>query len=229
MPQQSGPQNPSLVVSYLVLRRAIGIIGLALPFVLALGKIVFEGPGIQSSISAYYHTDMRDVLVGSLCAIGVFLMSYRGYERRDEIAGRLGSVFAIGVALIPTAPAVGATALEKVLSATHFGLAGLFFGTLAYFSIVLFTETAPDAKPTRKKLQRNVIYRVCGYTMLATVGLIGLFTLPSVFPLVERFTPRFWLEALGIVAFGVSWLVKGETILKDQETPSATRAAAAKD
>ena len=229
MPQQSGPQNSSLVVSYLVLRRAIGIIGLALPFVLALGKIVFEGPGIQSSISAYYHTDMRDVLVGSLCAIGVFLMSYRGYERRDEIAGRLGSVFAIGVALIPTAPAVGATALENALSAAHFGLAGLFFGTLAYFSIVLFTETAPDAKPTRKKLQRNVIYRVCGYTMLATVGLIGLFTLPSVFPLAERFTPRFWLEALGIVAFGVSWLVKGETILKDQETRSATRAAAAKD
>lgn len=229
MSQQSSPQNSSLLISYLGLRRAIGIIGLALPFVLALGKIVFEGPGIQSSISAYYHTDMRDVLVGSLCAIGVFLMSYRGYERRDEIAGRLGSVFAIGVALVPTAPTVGATPLENTLSAAHFGLAGLFFGTLAYFSIVLFTETAPGAKPTRRKLQRNLIYRVCGYIMLATVGLIGFFTLPSIFPLVERFTPRFWLEALGIVAFGVSWLVKGETILKDQETPTATRAATARN
>jgi hypothetical protein len=227
MPQQSSPQNSSLLISYLSLRRATGIIGLALPFVLALGKIVFEGPGIQSSISAYYHTIMRDVLVGSLCAIGVFLMSYRGYERRDEIAGRLGCIFAIGVALIPTAPRLGATPLENILSAAHFWLAGLFFGTLAYFSIVLFTETAPGAKPTRQKLQRNVIYRVCGYTMLATVALIGFFTLPSVFPLVERFTPRFWLESLGIVAFGVSWLVKGETILKDQETPSAMRAAAA--
>ena len=26
----------------------------------------------------------------------------------------------------------------------------------------------------------------------------------------------FWLEALAIVAFGVSWLVKGEAILKDR-------------
>jgi len=27
--------------------------------------------------------------------------------------------------------------------------------------------------------------------------------------------PIYWLEALAIVAFGVSWLIKGETILKD--------------
>ena len=37
---------------------------------------------------------------------------------------------------------------------------------------------------------------------------------------VEQLAPRFWLEAIAIVAFGVSWLTKGEAILKDQETPS---------
>src|SRR6266852_8308761 len=91
MNPQPNPQD-SLVLSYLGLRKAVGIIGFALPFVLAIA-----GPGIQGSISCYYYTDMRNVLVGSLCAIGVFLMSTRGYDLRDEIAGRLACVFAIGV------------------------------------------------------------------------------------------------------------------------------------
>jgi hypothetical protein len=28
--------------------------------------------------------------------------------------------------------------------------------------------------------------------------------------------PVFWLESLAVEAFGVSWLTKGETILKDE-------------
>jgi len=40
MAQQSGPQNSILVISYLGLRKAIGILEVALPFVLALGHIL---------------------------------------------------------------------------------------------------------------------------------------------------------------------------------------------
>ncbi len=79
MNQQSGPQD-SLVLSYLTLRKAVGIIGCALPFVLVIGTAVLQGSGIQASISGYYYTDMRNVFVGSLCAIGIFLMSCRGYS-----------------------------------------------------------------------------------------------------------------------------------------------------
>src|SRR5664279_4207021 len=102
MSQQSDIEG-SLVRSYLTLRKAVGIIGMSLPFVLVFGKWLFESPGIQNSISAYYYTGMRNVLVGSLCAIGVFLFSYRGYKT-DGPAGILASVFSIGVALFPTAP-----------------------------------------------------------------------------------------------------------------------------
>jgi hypothetical protein len=35
--------------------------------------------------------------------------------------------------------------------------------------------------------------------------------------MVERFEPRFWLESIAIVVFGISWLTKGEAILKDQD------------
>jgi hypothetical protein len=32
---------------------------------------------------------------------------------------------------------------------------------------------------------------------------------------IRTLNPVFWLEAIAIVAFGVSWLVKGEAILGD--------------
>src|SRR6266849_4469895 len=215
MNQQSGPQG-FLVLSYLDLRKAVGIIGFALPFILAFGKILLQGPGIQSSISCYYYTDMRNVFVGSLCAIGVFLMSTRGYDRRDEIAGILACVFAIGVAFFPTTPYMCATSRDKLIVTMHLSFAALLFLTLAYFSFALFTKTAPDKNPTRQKLQRNTVYRVCGYTILASIFLMFVVALPAVKTVVERLTPVFWLESLAVVAFGVSWLTKGETILKDQ-------------
>jgi hypothetical protein len=234
MVQQSGPQNSILVISYLGLRKAIGILGVVLPFVLPFGQILLHALGIQSashcpvienSISYYYHTDMRNIFVGSMCAIGVFLMSYRGYDFRDARAGRFAFVCAIGVALFPTTPLPPAfppaTAAQKLIGGIHLTFAASLFLTLAYFSIKLFTETDPNKPPTRQKLQRNIVYRVSGYIILASIALIAVAALPPINAMVKQLEPRFWLEAIAIVAFGVSWLTKGETILKDQETPSA--------
>jgi len=230
MAQQSGPENSILVISYLGLRKAIGIIGFALPFVLLFGQILLHTLGIQNSlhspviensVSYYYHTDMRNIFVGSMCAIGVFLMSYRGYDRRDAIAGRFAFVCALGVALFPTSPLPVATPDQKLIGGIHLTFAALLFLTLAYFSIKLFTETDPNKTPTRQKLQRNVVYRVSGYIMLACIALIVVAALPPIKAMVEQLKPRFWLEAIAIVAFGISWLTKGEAILKDQEVPSA--------
>jgi hypothetical protein len=226
MAQQSGPQNSILVISYLNLRKAIGIIGVALPFVLAFGQILLHAlkiqsslhtPVIENSISSYYYTDMRNIFVGSMCAIGVFLMSYRGYDWRDAIAGRFAFVCAIGVALFPTSPLPVATADQKLIGGVHLTFAALLFLTLAYFSLMLFTETDPNKTPTRQKLKRNVVYRVSGYIMLACIALIAVAALPPIKAMVERFEPRFWLESIAIVAFGISWLTKGEAILKDQD------------
>jgi hypothetical protein len=33
---------------------------------------------------------------------------------------------------------------------------------------------------------------------------------------IRELDPVFWLESLAVVAFGVSWLTKGEMILKDE-------------
>lgn len=207
--------NDSLVISYLALRKGVGLIGLFLPFVLTIGNMFFAGLGIESSISGYYYTGMRDVLVGSLCAIGVFLMSYRGYERKDEIAGDVAAVCAIGVALFPTLPAAGATPSDAIISKLHAFFAACLFLTLAFFALVLFRKTDPTKPPTPKKKHRNMVYTVCGYTILACIALITVFELLLSGSPLSRLDPVFWLEAAAVVAFGISWLTKGEAILGD--------------
>ena len=203
-----------LVLSYLSLRRAVGLIGIALPFVLARGRILIDDAGLRGSMSSYYYSSMGDVFVGSMCAIGVFLMAYRGYERRDDFAGNLACFFALGVALLPTTPEAGATARQQLVGAFHLFFAAGLLLTLAYFSLALFRLSNPH--PTPQKLQRNKVYTVCGYTILACVAACAAVKLLPGNALLLKFSPVFWLEAVAVVAFGVSWLTKGEAILADK-------------
>jgi hypothetical protein len=208
---------PGLVISYLALRRTVGIIGTALPFVLVAGKWLLDGWGIQSSISGYYYTSMRDVFVGSICATGVFLLSYRGYDRADDLAGNLACVFAVGLSLCPTSPSTGASATQTLVGQIHLVFAAAYFLTLAYFSLVLFTKTHPNGRMTERKKQRNVIYAVCGYTILACLGLVAIDFAFLRHSALQAIDPVFWLETAAVVAFGVSWLTKGEAILADAD------------
>lgn len=61
------------------------------------------GQSVQQSMSSYYHTDMRDVFVGLLFAIGFFLMLYKGFSRSEDIALNLAGALAMCIALFPTA------------------------------------------------------------------------------------------------------------------------------
>jgi uncharacterized membrane protein len=209
--------NNTLVLSYLDLRKSVGVIGTLLPFVVSIGKILLDGPGILSSVSSYYYSVMGDVFVGSMCAIGVFLWSYKGYDWRDAVAGTIAAVCAIGGALLPIEPDTGATASQITIGNIHTGLAAVFFLALAYFALVLFRKTRPDVPPTLMKLVRNKVYTVCGYTILAAFALIAaVHFLPADSP-IRAVSPVFWIESLACVAFGISWFVKGEAILKDRK------------
>jgi len=90
--------------------------------------------------------------------------------------------------------------------------------TLAYFPK---TDSAKSIKPGGKKTaksKRNIVYRMCGWTMVASVALLSIYfllldagTIKTDFPVV------FVLETIAIEAFGISWLTKGETLLPDGE------------
>lgn len=208
------PQKDPFVISYLGLRKSIGVIAISLPFVLAIGKGLFEGPGLEYSISSYYYTVMRDVFVGSLCAIAIFLMSYRGPEPIDNLAGNLACGFALGIALFPTAPQIGATDAQQIIGMFHFIFAASFFLTLAYFSLVLFRRKSTN--PTPEKLLRNKIYTICGFTILVCIGFIVLVMQLPKGSSILNLNPVFFLESTAILAFGLSWFTKGEGILADQ-------------
>ncbi|KAA3615982.1 MAG: DUF998 domain-containing protein [Calditrichaeota bacterium] len=209
-------KQKDLVFSYLEHRKVIGILGITLPFIVSIGASLFFSNNLQNSISSYYHTGMRDVFVGILFVIGFFLLAYRGHERADDIAGDLACLFAIGVALFPTTGGKLSQATEMT-GYIHLAFAAAFFITLAYFSLKLFTKTNPDKTPTKKKFQRNKVYKTCGWTI---IGCIVIMAVLSFLPAgtkasLESLRPVFWLEAIAIIAFGISWFTKGEGILKD--------------
>ena len=169
---------------------------------------------MQRSISAYYYTVVGDVFVGSLCAQGVFLISYR-YRRVDSVVATAAGILVIAVALLPTAP-VGPTAQQSMIGTVHLICATLYYLTLAYYSYFIFTRTDPAGRPpTARKLLRNRVYRVCGVVVfgcLVGAGVTGM--LPGD-PL-GQLHPLFWFETLAGLAFGAAWLIKGETVLRDR-------------
>ena len=237
MPHSSNNSGP-FVLSALALRRAIGLLGTFLPLVLWLGAVILFRTRMQSSLSAYYHTGMGDVFVGTLCAIGVFFYAYRGYTEgghNDDKAGNFAGVFAIGVALFPTEPSGGLGVPATFTGIAHAVFAALLFLTLAYFSLVLFTKTHPGRPRTPEKRRRDWVYRAAGYTILASIALIGILgavrTLgllsPEVIQAVEALNPAFFLESIALTAFGISWAVKGQAILRDQDPAEQANSSSA--
>jgi len=202
------------LITYLHLRKVIGLLAISLPFILLIGNMmIFEKYNIQPSISDYYHTDMRDIFVGVLFAFGIFLFSYKGHEPKDNLAGNLACVFAVGVALFPTSrdPA-------NIAGYIHASSAALFFLTLSYFSLRLFIKTGTSTPSARQKL-RIKIYKACGLTMLVCMGLVIIyFALPaSMKDALAVYKPIFFLETAMIFAFGISWFTKGKGILADEK------------
>src|SRR5262249_30278534 len=150
MLQQVRTRDPGLI-SYLTLRKFVGLIGISLPFALVIIHTLLAHQAVLlGSVSGYYYTDVRGVLVGSLCAIGVFLFAYHGYNDWDDRLTNAAGVFAIGVALFPTAP-VNPSPLARNISYVHLACAGLLFAVLAVIPLWQFPKTDPWKGPPPRK------------------------------------------------------------------------------
>jgi hypothetical protein len=218
-------KNPA-VLSYYTMRRAVGVTALSLPFVLAFGYIFLSligpahalpNPLIERSISDYYHTPMRNYLVGSLCAIAAFLACSRGYDLRDEIAGYLAALLAVAVAIIPAVNPHHPTHTRyyEQLGRAHLIAAALMFLVLAYFCLHLFRKTSPEKPLTRRKRHRNRVYLVCGIVITAALSVMISLTIKRVQAALWPTGIVFYTESMGLFAFGLAWLVKGEVFLRD--------------
>jgi len=234
---QGGPVG--YVFSYLNLRRIVGVIGILLPVVLRVGVTIFGLPE-PYSVSGYYYSPMRNVLVASLCVLGIFLIAYRGYDRLDSRITNVAGGAAIGVAFFPTS--------NPLFSPAWVGRLHPYFAAVAILSLALmalqFTRSQPAdqsqrsgetrrawlkdieymgrallfryedrARKSRKNV-RNHIYSACAWAIL--VGVVLAF-LQNFWPESAKNLTQwvYWFESLAIVAFGFSWLVKGGAMLAD--------------
>lgn len=216
-------RKDALILSYLGLRKIVGVMALCLPLVLAVGKVLVGSPGLESSISGYYYSEMRNIFVGSMCVIGLFLAACRGYDRRDAIAGTFAGVCAIGLALFPTGPDGAEQARGYVfhhwhipVGWIHLAFAAALFLTVAYFCLFLFTLTTANGMTHCKRI-RNRVYRACGYTILACITLCIITKFLEGAPWLNGLHPIFWFESIAVMAFGLAWLTKSEVFLKDQQ------------
>ncbi|PCH96741.1 MAG: hypothetical protein COB84_04505 [Rhodobacteraceae bacterium] len=219
------------IMSLYHVRQALGYLGLALPVILIFGGVLMQGQicsgtlaepnTICPSISDTFHSPLREIFVGTMCAIGVFLFAYKGYEKQqgeflsDAMLARIAGASAILVALFPVGGGqdVALSLTQSILGKTltqyvHFASALTFFACLAVFCLVKF--------PNTNTVSRRWIYRLCG--KLIVVGLIGIvasflvkqFGSPAAEIWVISWDTVFWAEAIGVWAFAFSWLVKGK-------------------
>ncbi len=221
-PAKSASRSEQLIISFLSIRKAIGILGIALPILLLIGTFLLNDcDQIQGSISAYYYTVMRNVFVGILCAVSFYLFSYNGYDVKDRILSGFCGLASLGVAFLPTSvdpplsDCVNVIVEGSIISTLHFLSALAFFAISAYVSIFQFTKGS--SSPTAQKLRRNTVYRICGIVMIICIVTIGLYTavLKEQMPSLVKLNPIFWLETFALWGFGISWLVKGEFLLED--------------
>jgi heme A synthase len=192
-------------------RQLIGYIGLVLPILLILIALVRDGLEQWrrlESISAYYYTGAVAAFVGMLVALALFLFTYRGYKNTyhwaDRAAALTAAVAALGVAFFPTAAPAGVIALSwwsPITCVLHHVFAVVLFTMFAVFALWLFRMTASGEQPAADKRWRNHVYLVCGMVIVASMIWAGIAALAR--------RPIFLPESVALVAFAVSWLVKG--------------------
>ena len=214
------PSTPDLL-SYQTIRRIIGFVGLFMPIGLVMGTFLFTNcREIQPSISNYYYTVMGNVFTGCLCIVGIYLITYRGFDN-DYIATNLAGALAFFVAFFPTniTSGSGCTILDldanSFRNGVHLASASLFFITLSYISLFLFTKS--NKALTKQKRHRNTIYKICGYVMIISLLIILLFKSGVLKDPNDNFKIVFTFETISLFAFGISWLTKGELYLKDKK------------
>ncbi|MFJ9775138.1 hypothetical protein ACIRVF_28470 [Kitasatospora sp. NPDC101157] len=187
------------------LRFGVGAIGVLLPPALPLGDwLADEVTGRSTSgfwpasMSAAYYTGTRNVFVGALCALGVFLVCYR-FDRRDDRWSTAAGLFALGVALCPTAPG-NPTGLQRTVGVFHLVFAALLFVMLALFCLYSFRNPR-SAQPARV----GAAYLAAGVLILVALVAAAVTGL-SGFGADWTVRPMYLSEWVATWAFGAAWI-----------------------
>lgn len=207
------------IFTYRRLRRAIGYLGIALPVLLVgFSFIPFFNTELQPSISGYYYTNLREIFTGTLAAVGLFMISYKGHRdpsiwKNGQLLTNVAGIMALGVALIPvnlrSEPLFTLIPYNYPwLNQLHNIFAALLFGIFALLAINVFTigQNKSEDIPV-STFNENRIYRFCGIAILVLIILIPVSLKLNLFEYSTLI-----LEALALFFFGTAWLIKGRAL-----------------
>jgi hypothetical protein len=190
-------------IDHRIIKLIVGVIAvsLALLMQIASGELLH-------SISESYHYRARDWFVGLLFAVAALFLSFKGENGRERKLTVLASLCAALVAVAPCE--CGRPA--GFISAFHFPAAAGVFAIMGYFCW-RFRRTAKsktDKYPEAKR--RAHVYTACLLGMIACGVMAIAYAIAS--KQIDAAFPNyiFWLEAIGLVSFGVSWLTASRTI-----------------
>jgi hypothetical protein len=193
--------NVQAVRSYLYLSFGMGVVALALPFLLVLAG----GYDSHYSISFFYHVNdfCRDILVGCLCATGVFLFLFHGLSSLENWILNIAGAAAISVAMNPMASEQCARNQEFSI---HGASAILFFLCLAVVAVGLSKGRIRYIIYAPERRRFKIAYNAAGTTMVFV---------PAIVAVIHHFLGGhecthwiFWIECIGIWAFAFYWFVK---------------------
>lgn len=203
--------SDALTLSYLTQRKVIGWLGILLPVLCLLSCLSIEERPDEwyYSLSATYH--LSPVLTMMLSCSAIFLMTYQGYDKSDQIINIISGILALGVIffscntvwLDPNSQ-FGLFQLNPGTShIIHCICAGLLF---FFFSLNILMQFTKGNGATKK-----LIFRICGWGMIVC---LVFFLLAELF----KFLPGYFtmiFEAILLILFGIAWLVKGKTFNLD--------------
>jgi hypothetical protein len=216
-PRPIAGETARYVRSFLIMRIVVGALGVMLPLLLVVGdRWLGAGALVRDSISAYYYSGARELFIGVLSAIGVFLFTYKVAEHSlDNTLTLFASIAVVAVVLFPTglpADVAEPTPLQARLGETqvetiHFGSALIFILSLA--AISLLYGVREGRRPAQQGQRPPVFWKwyhwVCALFILAALAGVGLDMLTEWGPS----QTLFYGETVAVWAFGASWLMKG--------------------
>ncbi len=224
----------SLRRAYSLARGVVGALGIALPVGLIFGEPWLDGSvDGRGSLSAYYHSGLRDYFVGTLVVVSVLLFLYKFFEHSlDNLLSWIAGAGALGVAFFPTHVPEGLGVLtplqdrfgEGTVAGIHYACATIFFACMAWMSWLFGRRELqrdnrpklPGPLPPSKK--RNVwVHWVCASLVSLAVLLIVGTRWVDVFGSQDIIVG----ESVALIAFGISWTYKGFEL--DLMVPSVVR------
>ncbi len=221
-PPPDAPIGLRSIVTYRSLRRGLMIIAFLLPWVLWVWGLVRSSTlsGPQSSMSYYYYYGgpiggPRDVFVGALWAIGVFLILYTPEgDRKTWWLSENGwlNVAGISACLIALAPMNPSGDCGGNPDWSIHSLHGVF-AAVFFIAISKVCWSYPADMTKNEWLTRGS--KACAVTMLVTITVAFLyyFLVAPVLGIKWKeyfcgFSAVFWVEFFAVNAFAIYWALK---------------------